>query len=292
MDLLHLRRLEADRRGQGPPGQPHESQLRPPRPKDQHRQPRHRRNRVRLRPGLQPHQQGLANLKAQNQALTYNYDFNRLTAVTFPANPRLNIRYSYGAPGAPNNTAGRLTQVVSHTTATTQGNLEDSQERQYGKLGEVVYEKQTVVTYTSPLNPSVFETRYHFDPFGRLQRLTYPDGEVLTNVYDSGGNLQSTPSEKNGLPLPLPPRPPLRQVRTARPDGAGQRRQDRLQPTTPKPDASTPSPPARARCSRTSSYGYDKVGNVLTLANQVPVRNRTSTAARPARPSPTTSSTG
>ena len=50
VDLLHLRRPETNRRGQGPPGQPHESQLRPPRPKDRHRQSDTGLTEVRLRP--------------------------------------------------------------------------------------------------------------------------------------------------------------------------------------------------------------------------------------------------
>ncbi len=79
------------------------------------------------------------------------------------------------------------------------GTLLDSEERQYGKLGEVIFEKKTVVTFTDPTHPSVFETRFTFDTFGRLQKLIYPDGEVLTNTYDSGGNLTSAKGEKNNF---------------------------------------------------------------------------------------------
>jgi RHS repeat-associated protein len=63
------------------------------------------------------------------------------------------------------------------------------------KLGETVYEKKTVTTFTGPA-PRVYETRFVFDTFGRLLRLTYPDGEVLTNTYDSGGNLTSASGVK------------------------------------------------------------------------------------------------
>ncbi|MFL6653730.1 MAG: toxin TcdB middle/N-terminal domain-containing protein, partial [Sulfurifustis sp.] len=139
-----------------------------------------------------------ANLQAAGQAINYDYDFNRLIAVRYPSFTANNISYTYGAPGSPNNTAGRITKVVSHTTSTSQGNLQDLEERQYGKLGEVVYEKKTVVTFTDPLHPSVFETRYAFDTFGRLQTLIYPDGEILTNTYDSGGNLTAAKGIKNG----------------------------------------------------------------------------------------------
>jgi len=70
------------------------------------------------------------------------------------------------------------------------------EERQYGKLGETVYEKKTVTTFTDPLHPSVFETRFSFETFGRLLQITYPDGEVVTNVYDSGGNLTNATGVK------------------------------------------------------------------------------------------------
>ena len=63
-----------------------------------------------------------------------------------------------------------------------------SEERKYGRLGETVYEKKSVNTATGP-TPRLYETRYLFETFGRLLRITYPDGEVLTNEYDSGGNL-------------------------------------------------------------------------------------------------------
>src|SRR5712664_3962641 len=85
-----------------------------------------------------------------------------------------------GASGAAFNTAGRITKITSQM---------GTEERQYGKLGETVYEKKTVNTFTDPLHPSVFETRFNFETFGRLLRITYPDGEILTNTYDSGGNL-------------------------------------------------------------------------------------------------------
>src|SRR5438309_12010041 len=71
-----------------------------------------------------------------------------------------------------------------------------TQERQYGKLGETVYEKKTVTTFTNATHPSVYETRFFFEPFGRLMKITYPDGEVVTNTYDSGGNLTNASGVK------------------------------------------------------------------------------------------------
>jgi len=132
-----------------------------------------------------------ANLKAQAKAINYVYDFNRLTAITYPNFPGNNVSYEYGTPlmagDAQGNRAGRISKITSQMGV---------EERQYGKLGETVYEKKTVTTFTDPLHPSVFETRFLFETFGRLLRITYPDLEVVTNVYDSGGNLTNATGVK------------------------------------------------------------------------------------------------
>ena len=77
---------------------------------------------------------------------------------------------TYGLPGAVFNTAGRITKITS---------LRGTEERQFGKLGETVYEKKIVTTFTNTTHPSVYETRFFFDTFGRTLRITYPDGEVV-----------------------------------------------------------------------------------------------------------------
>src|SRR5712692_5533264 len=69
-----------------------------------------------------------ANLQAQSKSISYSYDFNRLSAITYPNFPGNNVTYTYGAPGAANNTAGRITKITSQM---------GTEERQYGKLGEM-----------------------------------------------------------------------------------------------------------------------------------------------------------
>ena len=54
-----------------------------------------------------------ANLRAQSRQIAYDYDFTRLKSVTYPVNTGNNVTYTYGAPGAANNTAGRITQITS-----------------------------------------------------------------------------------------------------------------------------------------------------------------------------------
>ena len=70
-----------------------------------------------------------------------------------------------------------------------------SEERFYGKLGEVTKEVKTVVGFTGA-PPNTYTTRYESDSFGRLQTLTYPDGEVLTYQYDTGGLVLEATGQK------------------------------------------------------------------------------------------------
>ena len=82
------------------------------------------------------------------------------------------------------NRAGRITKVTSQA---------GTEERHYGRLGEVVKEVKTIASATqgNSLNsPEVYTTHHQYDTFGRLQKLTYPDGEVLTYGYDAGRQLK------------------------------------------------------------------------------------------------------
>ncbi len=183
-----------------------------------------------------------ANLQAQSKSISYSYDFNRLSAITYPNFPGNNVTYTYGPPGALFNTAGRITKITSQM---------GTEERQYGKLGETVDEKKTVTTFTDPSHPSVFETRFLFETFGRLLRLTYPDGEVLTNFYDSGGNLASTEGVK-------------------RVDSTGQNHRYEYLHNLFYDKFEQRVFVVQGNGVKTA-YSYDKVGNILGLANNVAV---------------------
>lgn len=127
------------------------------------------------------------NLRATGKQITYGYDYSRLTSVSYPDNPQNNVTYTYGAPGAAGNAAGRVTQIVDAS---------GTRLRSYGKLGEVVQETYTVNTVTAP--PATYTTSYTYDTFGRVQNMTYPDGEVLTYHYDSGGEVNQVTGTRGG----------------------------------------------------------------------------------------------
>jgi RHS repeat-associated protein len=135
-----------------------------------------------------------ANLRATSQQISYNYDFNRLTAITYPAFPGNNVTYAYGAPSAAGDKNGNRAGLI--TTITSQMGTE---ERFYGPLGEITKEVKTVNTFTTPNAPEVYTTLYRFDTWNRLMRLTYPDGEILTYAYDSGGLVNFAQGQKSNF---------------------------------------------------------------------------------------------
>ena len=121
-----------------------------------------------------------ANLLAAGQNVNYIYEFNQLKSVVFPTHT---VIYNYGVAGEPYNGAGRLTY---------QSDLTGEQSFKYGSLGEVLENKRIVV---DPIGvPRVFTTNFVYDTWGRIKKLTYPDGEVVRHTYDKGGLIKNIES--------------------------------------------------------------------------------------------------
>ncbi|MFI6503961.1 SpvB/TcaC N-terminal domain-containing protein [Nonomuraea typhae] len=132
-----------------------------------------------------------ANLDDRDKKIVYKYDFNRLVEIDYPIFRDNDVRYTYGEPGVPYNAAGRLTKIEDAGGVTT---------RQYGPLGEVVSESKTLPWYGH--HTKTFTTGYRYDGFGRVHQLTYPDGEVLTYGYDSGGQVITATGVKGSHTYP------------------------------------------------------------------------------------------
>jgi RHS repeat-associated protein len=203
-----------------------------------------------------------SNLKIAGQQIAYDYDFNRLLAIRYPAFAQNNVTYTYGAPGASNNRAGRIVTVTDES---------GREERSYGKLGEVTQETKTVATDTGGA-PSSYVTQYLYDTFGRLQRLVYPDGEALTYLYDSGGRPRQVSGDKAGYHYEY--------VRSLQYDKFEQRAYLELGNGTRTTYAYRPDTRRLQQIRSTQSngtlfqnlaYTYDAVGNVLGLDNVVAV---------------------
>jgi RHS repeat-associated protein len=132
-----------------------------------------------------------ANLKGRQ--VSYAYDYNRLKSISYPDFPGNNVAYYYGAPGALENAASRIVKVTSEAGTETRG---------YGPLGELVRQTWDIASDTkgnSPNSPEVYTTTYRFDTWNRLMQMSYPDGEVLTYHYDSGGLVDAAAGVKSGV---------------------------------------------------------------------------------------------
>ncbi len=207
-----------------------------------------------------------ANLATEGTAITYAYDFNRLETVTYPTFTENNVTYTYGAPGAADNRANRI------VTVTSEGGVE---ERFYGPLGEMVRQIRTINSDTqgnSANSPEVYTTEWTYDTWNRLQSMVYPDGEILTNLYDSGGKLRQIDGQKTGFDYPY-----LRQMtydefgqRTYVEAGNGTETSYAYVPTTRRLDGLLAGN-AQGRTFQDLSYAYDLVGNITAQSNAATV---------------------
>jgi RHS repeat-associated protein len=203
-----------------------------------------------------------ANLAAAEVQINYEYDFGRLSRILYPSFPDNNVTYSYGEPGAPYNRAGRITHVTDES---------GEEERFYGLLGEVVKEIKSVASDTGPVL-EVYTTEYEYDTWGRLQVLTFPDGEVLTYSYDAGGQPNQVVGTKAGYTYAYINRMEYDKfeqrvfveaangVRTRYQYHPLNRRLVNLQAGAEENDLF-----------QNLNYTYDSVGNILGLQNDVPI---------------------
>jgi len=119
-------------------------------------------------------------LRGKGEAIDYIYDgLNRMTGIKYPESEA--VSYVYGGPGAANNTAGRLVQRSDQSGTVSY---------QYGKLGETTQMTRTINRLTPGASSVSATLSYLSDYLGHLQQITYPDGEVVTYGYDTGGQVQ------------------------------------------------------------------------------------------------------
>ncbi|WDN56123.1 SpvB/TcaC N-terminal domain-containing protein [Streptomyces clavuligerus] len=201
-----------------------------------------------------------ANLRAADKAVEYDYEYSRLKAIRYPTFPDNNVSYEYGAPGAPDNAASRVTEV--HDAAGTV-------KRAYGPLGEVIKETRTITAVRDA--PRTYTSTWRYDAFNRVLQMTYPDGEALTYDYDSGGQVSRATGSKNGTSYTYLDRLDydkfgqkiLQQtgngVRTTYTYDTEDRRLGALKSEAPGGTAF-----------QNLSYTYDNTGNITSLANNTP----------------------
>ena len=203
-----------------------------------------------------------ANLRAENKQIAFDFDFTRLVAITYPKFPDNNVTYTYGAPGAADNRAGRVTVVTDES---------GSEQRFYGKLGEVTREIKAIDSDTGP-DPEVYSTLYTYDTFGRLQSLVYPDNEILTYRYDSGGQIRAASGVKGSHTYPYVNRMEYDKFeqRAFTESGNGVGTSYTYDPLDRRL-ANLTAGKGAGNLYQNLNYTYDNVGNVLSIANQIPV---------------------
>ncbi len=145
-------------------------------------------------------------------------------------------------------------------------------------------EEKTVEAHTPAVQRKKFSTDYVFDSFGRMQEMTYPDGEKLHYAYDNGGLLKAAWGEKSGNRYDY--------IKTLLYDEFGQR----THITYGNGTKSTYTYNELTRRLTTLntvlkdgreiqklSYEYDLVGNVKVLANGILIATNTALPAGPVR---------
>jgi RHS repeat-associated protein len=208
------------------------------------------------------------NLRASGGQVSYSYDYNRLTGITYPDGTP-NVAYAYGGPGAADNGAGRIVQIDDGAR---------SQVRAFGPLGEVVSETTTMQVHN--LNSATEErltwtTTFEYETWGRPRTINYPDGEVVTYDYDSGGLTDSMAGFTSTMTTTAPYTYITRMeydkflARRFQETGNGVATEIRYNPETRWLERMMSNGPGRAI--QDVTYGYDLVGNVLTANNAAPV---------------------
>ena len=202
-----------------------------------------------------------ANLRKDNTAITYSYDFNRITDISYPHNPENNVHYTYGAAGAPNNRAGRVTVLEDASGA---------QEFSYGPLGETVKDVRTIII--PQFGERTYVTQFNYDTWNRMTSMIYPDSEVITYNYNLGGQLQSMSGNRQGQDYTYVKQLGYDQfeqrvflgygngTKTTYAYEADRRRLQNMVATT-----------AAGRNMMNNDYSYDKVNNILSVTNNASV---------------------
>jgi RHS repeat-associated protein len=201
-------------------------------------------------------------LRAKRKAIEYDYDFTRLAGIRYPIFQGNNVRYTYGALGAPENGAGRITEIHDAAGTVTRG---------YGPLGEITRETRTLGDAAAADAAQSFTTLTQFDAWNRVLTKTYPDGELLTYGYDTGGQVSTATGVKDSRNYTYLARMDYdkfeQNVLTDTGSGVlttySYNEQDRRL-------ATLKSWQSDGKQFQGLNYEYDSVGNVSTLTNDVP----------------------
>ena len=119
---------------------------------------------------------------AEGDTVRSSYFYNRLVSVQYPRYPQNDISYLYDS-------AGRVRRVTDGS---------GSQDLTYDEMGNVSSQLRTLAIPGVNTTISV-KMDFEYDSWGRIQRIVYPDNEMVNYTYNSAGDLFSVHGDKNGL---------------------------------------------------------------------------------------------
>ncbi|WP_207763282.1 RHS repeat domain-containing protein [Flavobacterium reichenbachii] len=208
--------------------------------------------------------QDIKNTVPNGGAIEYVYNYNRLESIKYPKNPQNNVQYNYGKADGTAARRGRLWFVQDAS---------GGQEFFYGKLGEV--EKEIRTLRITPTDVQTYISQYQYDTWNRIQKMTYPDGEVVDYIYNRAGNLQSMQGKKESHTYDY--------IKQLSYDEFEQRKYLKYGNDTETNYTYDPvmrrlqqlQVKSGSRQVMNNAYGYDLVGNVLSIKNTAPIVNNT-----------------
>ena len=128
--------------------------------------------------------QVVSTTNANGQQVDYDYNYSRLTDISYPTSGNLNdISYTYGSRGDGINGAGRVTEITQGL-ATAPVLVE---KMNYDELGNVAVHTREIDIPIVGIQSFTSKTQY--DSWGRILKMTYPDGEQVRYFHSFGGDL-------------------------------------------------------------------------------------------------------
>ena len=130
-------------------------------------------------------------LREENRNIVYKYDgLNRLVEINYVSGDKTVFEYGTLTDKI-DNLCGRLKSITEKGTSIYY---------KYGLLGQVEEETRNITAHVvSSVDKEKSATmKYTSDYLGRMQKIIYPDGEVVTYSYDFGGQIYKVTGEKQG----------------------------------------------------------------------------------------------
>ncbi len=197
-------------------------------------------------------------LRESGGIIRYEYEFNRLTRIRYPESDEVSYEYGEATAGYD---AGRTIRVSDQAGITRY---------RYGAMGETTEITRTLERLTPGREdaPETYTLGYTWDYQGRMERITYPDGEELVYSYDHGGQVARAVGEWGATEYVY--------VDQIGYDEFGQRNYIRYGNGVETTYSYDPdrrwldhihTATGRGEVLQDMDYGFDRVGNILTTIN-------------------------